>query len=342
MNENIEILLAKFYANELDEAGNSVVEEWKNQSKVNLKLFKQYHDLWSNAKQTTNYTDQQVEQALIQTKQRMPAFRRLRTIIWLRQAAAIFIFSLAFASLFQYLYNSKIDNKKVAVIKEVEASKGVKTKLTLPDGTIVNLFPGSKLFYPINFGDRVRSVKLMGEGYFSVTHNKELPFVVSAEGLDIKVLGTEFNVRAYNDEDYVEMVLVNGKIQIEKEVNGEKIPVKILKPNQRAVFNRSTDKFDIYKQSDVHKYIAWTKGALVFDGEPLKEVVRKLEEWYNVDIQIKDKELEKYKFTGTFNAEPIEEVMSLMQFSSDFKYKITKEHVDNQGEYIHKIIVLTN
>ena len=341
MNDNIEILLAKYFANELDESGNEVVEEWKNLSQVNRVLFDQYKHLWSEAKQSTNYTDQQVEQALIQTKQRMPEFRKRRSMVWLRQIAAIFIFSLILSSLFQYLNNPKAADSGV-VIKEVAALKGVKTKLTLPDGTVVDLFPGSKLLYPVDFGSEERSVKLTGEGYFNVTHNKNLPFVVKADGLNIKVLGTEFNVRAYNDDDYIETVLVKGKVQLEKEVNGKIVPVKTLKPNQRVVYNRSTNKFDVYKQADVNRYIAWTKGALVFDAEPLNEVVRELEMWYNVDIEIKDKELEKFKFTGMFNSEPIEEVMSLLQYSSEIKYKITKDYVNNDGKYVHKKIVLTN
>ena len=272
----------------------------------------------------------------------MPEFRKRRSMAWLRQVAAVFIFSLILASLFQYLNNPKPASDSGVVIKEVAALKGVKTKLTLPDGTIVNLFPGSKLLYPVDFGNKDRSVKLVGEGFFNVTHNKEVPFIVKTKELNIKVLGTEFNVRAYNDDDYIETVLVKGKIQIEKEVNGKIMPVKTLKPNQRIVYNRLTNKFNVYKQSDVNRYVAWTKGTLVFDAEPLKEVVRKLEVWYNVDIEIKDKELEKFKLTGLFNAEPIEEVMSLLQFSSDFKYEITKEYVNKEGEYIHKKIVLTN
>ena len=153
------------------------------------------------------------------------------------------------------------------------------------------------------------------------------------------MLGTKFDVKANADEDLVETVLVKGKIRLEKEVEGKTVKLKTLKPDQRAVYIPSKDKLKVFKEKNMNKHIGWINGNLVFDADPMEDVIQKLEKWYNVDIEIKDNRLKKYKLTGTFKGETLNEVLALLQYSSDFKYRLTEGRVEN-GKYIKRRVIL--
>ena len=340
MDKNIEILLAKYFSNTLDEVEKKKVDTWILESDEHQKIFDHYQQLWVKAEKFTTFSDQQIEEALLRTKNQMPQFSiRKRHFIWIRQVAAVIILALGLASVFQYIIQTDTANTGI-VLQEVIASHGSKTKLILPDGSKAQLFPGSKLIFPLAFSGKKREVQLIGEGYFEVEHDEAMPFFVKTNQINVKVLGTEFNVRAYNDEDFVETVLVNGKIVLEIEENGKTVALQTLKPNQRSVYLLSSGKLTVSDEPDLYKYVDWRKGLLVFDADPMQEVVRKMENWYNIDFVVDD-HLQRYKFTGVFEDEPIDEVLALMQFSSPFEYKIEKGHVDNTGAHVRKKIILT-
>jgi len=340
MNADLEILIAKYLTGDADENEKQRVEEWVGSSEANRKEFEKYRSLWKRTEVAANYSDAEVEQALKHTKQKISGFRRRRALTWFRQAAAVVILSLLISSLYTYFSNGKIyvaDNKPV--IQEITALNGMSTKVDLADGSSVFLYPGSKLSFPVTFKNKTREVKLSGEGFFCVAHDDDKPFVVKTSELNIKVLGTKFNLRANADEDFVETILVEGKVCLEKEMNGRTVEMKVLKPDQRAVYRPDEGKVKVFKEKNIDKHIAWTKGTLVFDADPMDKVVKELERWYNVDIEIRDESIRKDKLTGKFSGEPIREVLSLLQYSSDFKYKIEKrKEVD--GKYQKKKIIL--
>jgi len=340
MDRKIEILLAKYFSKTLNEVEKMEVDAWVLESDENQKIFDHYQQLWVKAEAFSSYSDHQVEEALHQTKKQMPQFStRRRHLIWIRQVAAVIVLAIGLASVFQYFIQTDTVKRGV-VFKEVVASRGSKTKLILPDGSSAQLYPGSKLIFPLAFSGENREVQLTGEGYFEVEHDAAMPFIVKTDQLNVKVLGTEFNVRAYEDEDFVETVLVNGKVALEKRENGKMVSLQTLKPNQRSVYLLSSGKLTVSDELDLHKYVDWRKGLLVFDADPMQEVVRKMENWYNIDFVVDD-HLQRYKFTGVFEDEPIGEVLALMQYSSPFEYKIEKGHVDDTGAHVRKKIILT-
>ena len=340
MTEDIEILFAKYFAGDADEAQRKEVEEWISRSDENRKEFERYRSLWQRTEVAARYSDAEVEQALDQTKKNIPDFRKRRTLTLLRQVAAVLIVSLLISSVYNYLGSEKkAQSYSEPAMQEVTAFNGMATRIELPDGSTVDLYPGSKLTFPLSFTSELREVKLSGEGYFSVKHNEKIPFVVKTAEIDVKVLGTKFNLKANADEDYVETILVEGKVRLEKEVKGKCVALKTLKPADRAVYKLREGKIEVFREKNLQKYLAWKKGTLVFDADPLENVVKELERWYNVDIVIKDASLKKHKVTGKFEGEPIDEVLSLLQYSSGFRYKIEKRKMNN-GTFKKKKIIL--
>ena len=339
MSDNFEILLAKYFAGDADESEQNSVNEWIEQSEENRREFERYRILWEKSERT-GLNDEQVEYALKQTKKNIPEFGSRSSFSWLRQVAAVLVVSLLLSSLYNYFntHSRTVDNK--SAVQEITAFNGMSTRIDLPDGSTVDLFPGSKLIFPVSFSSEVREVKLTGEGYFCIFRNEKVPFVVKTAEMDVKVLGTKFNLRANADEDFVETILVEGKVSLEKEIKGKTVKMQILKPAQRAVYIPGNDRLKVYEEKDMEKHLAWTKGTLMFDADPLEKVVRELERWYNVDIVVKDDKLKKYRLTGMFNGESIGEVLSLLKFSSDFNYKIVEGKM-NKGKLSKRKIIIT-
>ncbi|MCT4589526.1 MAG: DUF4974 domain-containing protein [Carboxylicivirga sp.] len=324
MKTNINSLIAKHLSGTIDEAGKKEIEKWQSASEENAKLIDHYHKIWDKAKEIKPVNNQQVEDALLLTKKQIFTSKPTkRYLVYFRQAVAVLVIAIGLMAIFKS-FNREAQNVTSPIYKEVVAGYGMNTNLTLPDGTNVNLFPGSKLLFPISFAEELREVRLEGEGYFKVTHNEKVPFIVKTNQINIKVLGTEFNVSAYEGDKYVETILVNGKVAIEKEIDGESIELKVLKPNQRSRYDLLSGKLIVTEETDLDKFVAWHKEQLIFDGETWLNVTKRLERWYNVNI-ILDKQLENQKITGVFKGEPIEEVLQLMQFTSPIEYKIERE-----------------
>lgn len=158
--------------------------------------------------------------------------------------------------------------------------RGGQYKLVLPDGTKVWLNSESSLKYPTSFTGSERRVVLTGEGYFEVTKNKEKPFIVDAASNSIRVLGTQFNVNSYGDENVFTTTLVEGSVQI---TNGK--ATSILKPGQQA---RVTEKGINVVEADTYEAMAWKNGEFVFRNTPVQSIVRQLARWYDLQVEFRD------------------------------------------------------
>ncbi|GGH10271.1 FecR family protein [Pedobacter zeae] len=156
--------------------------------------------------------------------------------------------------------------------------KGGQYRITLNDGTKVWLNAASSLSYPSQFTGKERRVVLQGEAYFEVAHNARKPFIVSTEAQEIRVLGTMFNVNAYENEGMTVTTLVNGRVQLNSQ-NVSK--AAYLSPGEQSVLNQNTFRI---KSVDASFYTAWKDGEFIFKATPLTAVLRQLERWYNLDI----------------------------------------------------------
>ena len=164
---------------------------------------------------------------------------------------------------------------------------GKNSSVCLPDGTMAWLNAGSRLIYPTRFDGKLREVSLIGEGYFEVAHNPEMPFIVTTTDLRIKALGTSFNVSAYPADQIIEVVLAEGKVGLTETAFSLRNKQQILVPDQLAAFNRETGHTAI-KNVNVENYISWHKGYLSIESTDLNRIVVKLERYYDIEINFQD------------------------------------------------------
>lgn len=260
--------------------------------------------------------------------------------------AGLSLVAILVISLFFFNSNNK---ESAAIVKssEITTKDGSKTTLVLPDGTKVWVNAGSKLTYDNNYGATLREVSLLGEAFFDVTKNPEKPFIIHTAKMDIKVLGTAFNVRCYPNERKMETSLIRGRIEVTlKDRPSQKI---YLSPNEKlTLLNYSVDA-PIHSAKKREKRVAeliepmitighitikpvdssivetsWIENKLEFRSETFEEVAYKMERWYGVKIDIQDDRLKNEHLTGSFETETIDQALSAMQYTTKFTYNINK------------------
>jgi ferric-dicitrate binding protein FerR (iron transport regulator) len=205
---------------------------------------------------------------------------------------------------------------KQAALNQVIIPYGTRSQVTLPDGTHIWLNSGSQLSYPTEFSGNSREVYLSGEAIFDVTHDTEKPFFVITKDVKIKVLGTRFNVSAYDNEPNVQTVLLEGKVTIGK--NAFLAKTMQMEPGERVVYNQKSEDFTKDKV-DVNYYTSWLYGYLIFENEPTPEVFRKLERYYNQSIVV-EAGLDSITFSGKLDLkEDIRDVLESITYSSHVK-----------------------
>jgi ferric-dicitrate binding protein FerR (iron transport regulator) len=249
------------------------------------------------------------------------------TRIYMR-AAAILLLPLLVAGGLVYSYFRNQD-KTIAdrqVISTIYAPLGARVSFNLPDGTTGMLNSGSHLAYSLPFNNN-REVTLEGEAWFEVIRDENHPFEIGTGNSTVKVLGTSFNVSAYPAENYVEVVLQQGKVEFQDNKGDEKVTML---PLERLVFQDGNISKSV---TDPAKYNAWTEGKLVFRGDLMAEVGRRIERWYNVKVVLADKELEKYSFRATFEDDKLEDVLRLLSMTSPIRYQIVPRKLLYDGTY---------
>lgn len=241
-----------------------------------------------------------------------------------RQVAAILI-PIFIVSTFTY-FVLKSEQTLTPNWVEINVPEGARIEFMLPDSSTGWLNSGAKLKYPAVFSSH-RNVELIGEAFFKVKHKENSDFTVRVSDIDIRVLGTEFNVSAYSNEENTEVVLNEGKV----EINGKTAKFKqILQPGDKIAFNHLTKTVDLTKV-DPAVYLAWKDGYLIIDNDPMEQAVKKIGRWYNTDIVIKDDVLKTFRFKATFADEPLEEVLRLIAMTTPIKYEIKKRNTDSNG-----------
>lgn len=203
-------------------------------------------------------------------------------------------------------------------ISRVEVPRGGEYNMVLSDGTKVWLNSESSIKYPIRFLGKNRIVRVSGEVYFDVAHDKQRPFIVVANNAKIEVLGTEFNIRAYNDEDYIATTLVEGKVRT---WTGNNKP-SVLEPSQQYVLNKKTGSSKITKV-DIEQYIAWKNGLFVFNRRRLEDILNIISKWYDVEIFFEVNSLRDIVFSGRLKKyDNAEALLKIFEEMEDVKFKI--------------------
>ncbi|HMR84779.1 MAG TPA: FecR family protein [Niabella sp.] len=226
----------------------------------------------------------------------------------------------------------------------VATQKGSKSNIILPDGTTVWINSDTRLTYEKSFGERKREVALEGEAFFEVVHDKNRPFIVHTKNMDVRVLGTVFNVRAYNNEAEAQATLVSGSVEVLlKAKNNKKV---ILKPSEKLIVQNdyqlgngrnihiNNDSAEVVLRqatiSPIDSAILetqWLKSSISFDQQKLQDIIPMLENWYDVKITVNNRSLLQKRFNGKIEKESLKEVLHLFSLVSELRYKIEEDNV---------------
>ena len=198
--------------------------------------------------------------------------------------------------------------------------KGGEYKIVLDDGTEIWLNSASELKYPAHFVGNERRVQLTGEAYFQVARNEAAPFIVETRDMDVKVLGTSFNVSVYEDEESCHATLVEGRVEVNDKVNGEKV---VLTPGKQALLRGGEM---TVREVNTKLYTLWRLDRFTFASEDMEGVIRKLSRWYNVDFFFANSSMKQKRFTGSLpKYADISQVLKMIEMTTDIKFDI-KEH----------------
>ncbi|NLM66826.1 MAG: FecR family protein [Enterococcus sp.] len=269
--------------------------------------------------------------------------RRQYFLLFLKNVAAILIFPLIGLSLFMSVKYYSARNNQILTVEtynEVFSSVDAITKVNLPDGSTVWLNHRSSLRYPALFVGDYRQVELKGEGYFEITHNPKIPFVVNTNNFQVLAHGTTFNIMAYPDEDKIETSLIEGKVELRKSLpSGKMETLYIMNPDDISVYDIKNDQIHVGKIKN-DRYFSWKDGRLIFTGESLDQVIKKLSRWFNVDIQIKNTELNNLTLTATFINETLDQVLELLSHVTPISYSVSDREISSDGTFTKRKVLL--
>lgn len=298
-------------------SGSTLIDQelmdWLNESPDNPVLFNQIQDVWTMTGNLPDNFSPNKEIAWNKIESRITPVSR--GFGFVKRAGRIAAVLVGMASCIWM--GSKINIPEKVSYSQIMAPKGQKTRLCLPDSSWVWLNGGSTIRYSSNFNKKSREVIISGEGFFDVRKNTQKQFVVRAAGLDVKVFGTSFNVKAYHEDNTVEVGLKSGSVRLDKSNN----KLTMLKPGQKAIYNKERGVVSV-NRADMSLVSAWTNDELVFDGTPFCDVVKYLERWYGVKIEMEPELVGKHNFTFRVKTETLRELLELIKVMTPIEYEV--------------------
>lgn len=207
----------------------------------------------------------------------------------------------------------------------VEIPRGSEYELVLADGTKVHLNAMSSLKFPVQFTGKTREVELSGEAYFDVTKDAKHPFVVNVSGTRVEVLGTSFNVKAYEENEEVVTTLVEGRVKVQS--SGFKAESMLLDPGQQAIVDEKTGDMDMC-EVDVALFTSWREGVFLFKDQRMEDIMIELARWYDLKVFYKNPLAKEYRFGGHFNrSSEIDSIMEMFELTRKVKVKVNGETI---------------
>jgi ferric-dicitrate binding protein FerR (iron transport regulator) len=353
MSKKIETLFLAYLEGKISLEDERFLLEWLKNHPASIKDFNDFRRIWNMSKLAGTMEEDAIELEWMQLRERINSSKG-KTVemsrgfwYWLPRVAAVFLLGAMVSFAASYLYLNT--NSSELTYHEINTPPGAKSKVTLPDGTIIWLNAGSNLRYSSAFGEKDRKVHLIGEAYFDVFNNPSQVFLVKTSELNIKAYGTAFNVKSYPEEGTIETTLIEGSIGVTRtsfeQKNNDEV---ILKPNQRVVYyrkNRNLEEVETVEKNDLQEaapvkreeqkltyliskgietkeYTSWKDGTLFITSETLKELAVRLERKYDVQIHFESEALKNLKFTGSLENETVEQVIHAIGIAAKINYKI--------------------
>ena len=308
-----ELLIAYFKGEVSDEEAQQITE-WIEAKIEHQRYYQQLCRLF----EVSYWIEDIPEQTEVAFPKKTKALPWKHYVISFMKVAAIFVlgFALHFFLNWQKTTHHELQH-------QIHVPTGQHVEIMLADGSKVWLNSGSTLTFPSKFNGKKRLVELDGEGFFEVKSDKEHPFIVSTSKYQVKAVGTSFNIYDYQDSPQFEAALLNGKVEVT--TNAKKSSVVILTPNQRAALCQGVLK--VKPIENANNYL-WRKGILYFN-EPLLEVFDKLQEYYDIEFQIRNSSLTRKSpyCTGKFRAKDgLEHIIRVLKETNHFDYQIDYEN----------------
>lgn len=330
-NKHIDELIANYLTEGLDKNALDELKTWIAASAENQQYFIRQREIWFSAVSREAASVYDKDKAFENFRNRVESQKEIQSTsrrgfslsaLWRYAAVVAIIIAVGCISYWQ----GEVNVKDTFADISVEAPLGSKTKLYLPDGTLVWLNAGSRMTYSQGFGVDNRKVELEGEGYFEVKRNEKIPFFVKTKDLQLQVLGTKFNFRDYPEDHEVVVSLLEGKVGLNNLLREEKEAV--LSPDERAVLNKANGLLTV-ESVTASNASQWTDGYLFFDEELLPDIAKELERSYNVKIHIANDSLKTFRFYGNFvrHEQNIQEVLEALASTEKMQYKIEERNI---------------
>jgi transmembrane sensor len=253
---------------------------------------------------------------------RTPRIRR--TYYHMLRLAAILVFMVLSSLALTYLLINPEPEVTDVVFREISTDRNQRASVQLSDGTKVNLSVESRLRMPDVFARDVREVDLIGEARFDVAHSPNRPFIIRSGNTVVRVLGTDFNVRAYPNESEIQVVVKSGSVAVEASHGNESRSV-VLVPGQLARISLAGQGIDT-RWVNPDNYLGWINGRLAFEEALFTDVIRQLERWYDLEIILENAEIEQQRFTALIDSRSLNNVLNVVSQSMDLSYEV----IDNK------------
>ena len=325
-----ERILLRFLTKECTSEDLRIVDQWIAAGSENARWLFEMEEIWSLKKELHYADEEEIRKAYQRFLNRVGQSRAIRKK---RKKRMIYTLAAAAAILFMILsvpVSKSVRNRSVLYhlsehidVNEINVPNGQHINVKLADGTVVWLNSGSQLIYPVGFSSENRIVKLIGEGFFEVEHNKKSPFVVVTGSVTTKVLGTKFNVKAYRDEA-IRVSLLEGIVEVSTRDNEETI--QLSKPDQQVEISTK----GIVKNTMVNTYAIsqWTQGELFFDNESLETIAAALERKYNVNITITNDAYNSMVLNSRIKKDAsLEDVLKVLKGTRNIDYSMREDTI---------------
>lgn len=314
----IHTLIIRLFTEKISQEHRKYLESWISKSTENKKLFNDLKEIWLASGKIEGNHPFHLEDAVLKFSEQIKKSKKSKSIrvIGMRFAkyAAVILLFIALPVVF-FMGNKMGQGENTQTT--ISCENGDRTSITLPDGSEVWLNSGSQLTFDNNFKNGKRQTYLTGEAYFSVKKDPQNPFVVNTSDINVEVLGTEFNLKAYPEENTISATLVTGSLRV-----NSKTQHTIIKPNQKLIFSKENSKMGLLELTDLSPEVEWKNGRFVFSNESLAEMKSRLEHWFDVEIEFADVQVQQRRFSGTIDRESILEALVYFGHSPFVSYRI--------------------
>ncbi|WP_147303589.1 FecR family protein [Rhodohalobacter sp. SW132] len=332
-----------------------LIEQWMSSDPENRQLVQEIKEIWDLTTEEHFNVDVQEAWKKFQARKekkerggkaiesnRIFKFQRKtpRTIYHIYKAVAFILVAVVAGFFFQHISNIQSDAELAAgqsqsyTLEELATDRGEKARVTFSDGTEVTLNSSSSIRFPQKFHGSTREVYLDGEAYFNVVSDQGQPFIVKTKNVNVEVLGTEFNVRGWSNDEAVDVIVREGKVSVRTDDQDPGNEVVLTEGFKTSV--KAGESPLAAQKADIASNLLWINGGLHFDSVPFAQVIIQLERRFNVNISIDEHDLLNVPYTGTFKYAELDEVLMVIAASMDIEFIREGSNVEFKNSWNHQ------